>query len=99
MSHKEMRARADERGRLADTLEPTPSGWFRVTTCEGLRLRREEWRSWAAETKIKNPNGRDGLRFFCFLEIECKHLLVFRASGDKWQVVHSWLLRAKLVSD
>jgi hypothetical protein len=70
-----------------------------MTRDQAKRAILEEWRSWAAETKIKNPNGRDGLRFFCFLEIECKHLLAFRASGDKWQVVHSWLLRAKLVSD
>ena len=115
MSPKEMRAQADECESLAGSLEPTPSGWFRVTTTrrsmapprekqtmtrdQAKRAILEEWRLWAAETNIKNANGRDGLRFFRSLERECKHLLAFRASGDKWQVVHSWLLRAKLVSD
>ena len=70
-----------------------------MTRDQAKRAILEEWRLWAAETNIKNANGRDGLRFFRFLERECKHLLAFRASGDKWQVVHSWLLRAKLVSD
>jgi len=59
----------------------------------------KEWHLWAAATSSNNAKGADGLLFFEFLQKERYHLLTFRAPGDKWQVIHSWLLRAKLVSD
>jgi hypothetical protein len=58
-----------------------------------------EWHSWVTATNTNNPSGRDGLRFFTFLQKEREYLLEFRASGDKWQIVHGWLSRARLVSD
>jgi hypothetical protein len=58
-----------------------------------------EWRSWAASNNIINANGNHGYKFLWFVKKEHNDLLEFRASGDKWQTVHSWLLSARLVSD
>ena len=58
------------------------------------------WPSWAKKNKVENANGRDGLMFFTFIQREHARLLSFKtASNDKWQVVHGWLMRARLVSD
>jgi hypothetical protein len=59
----------------------------------------KEWHSWASAESVCNANGVDGMRFFSFLRRERDQLLRFKASGDKWQVIHGWLSRAKLVSD
>ena len=58
------------------------------------------WRDWAT-TNVKRtpPNGMDGLMFFSDLQRHRPHLLTFRDRGDKWQTVHGWLLRDRLVSD
>ena len=59
-----------------------------------------EWPSWAkVNAKHSPPNGTDGLMFFCDLQRNNEHLLSFRDRGDRWQTVHGWLLRARLVSD
>ena len=70
-----------------------------MTKEEARRAILREWRSWVKAQKIQNPNGLDGMRFYAFLQQERDHLLRFRASGDKWQVVHGWLKNAGLVSD
>jgi hypothetical protein len=58
-----------------------------------------EWYLRTKAENITNAKGIDGLMFFCFVQKEHGHLLQFRASGDKWQDVHSWLIQARLVSD
>jgi hypothetical protein len=54
-----------------------------------------EWPLWSAAQS--NPTLANGLMFFSFLQKERRHLLEFRASGDKWQDVHCWLLQERLV--
>jgi hypothetical protein len=54
-----------------------------------------EWPSWSATQST--PTLGNGLLFFSFLQRERSHLLEFRASGDKWQDVHCWLIQAHLV--
>ena len=68
-----------------------------MTQDEARRGILAEWPLWTAATKTLNPSGIDALMFFSFLQKERSHLLMFKASGDKWQTVHSWLLRACLV--
>jgi hypothetical protein len=70
-----------------------------MTQAEAKRLILIEWHSWIAATNTANPNGRDGLIFFGFLQKDRNHLLTFKAAGDKWQVIHGWLLSANLVCD
>jgi hypothetical protein len=67
-----------------------------MTQNDAKRAVLEEWHSWIVAMSISNANGRDGLRFFAFLQKERDHLLRFKASGDKWQVIHGWLLRANI---
>jgi hypothetical protein len=52
-----------------------------------------EWDSWSASNKIMNATPGDKLTFYNFLLKERRQLLDFRASGDKWQDVHSWLIQ------
>jgi hypothetical protein len=59
----------------------------------------EEWRKWITGKNKGNPTGTDALMFFGFLQKERDYLFLFKASGDKWQVVHGWLQRAGLVSN
>lgn len=60
-----------------------------------------EWREWRRKKlpSDKKPTGTDGLVFFGHLRKNRPDLLDFRYSGDKWQIVHSWLLSAGLVTD
>ena len=58
-----------------------------------------EWSSWASTNAIAVPRGADALAFFGYLQGYRSELLAFRSSGDKWQVVHGWLLNARLISD
>jgi hypothetical protein len=49
-----------------------------------------EYDKWAK----KNPNDAammGGFRFFQYLQNKRSNLLDFRAVGDEWQIVHSWL--------
>ena len=59
----------------------------------------KEWRAWAAKNNVTKAKGTDAMLFFTFLQKERSQLLNFRASGDKYQHVKSWLSRAGLVSD
>jgi hypothetical protein len=59
----------------------------------------QEWDAWA----LKHPDNAKrlgGMIFFLYLQEERPDLLLdFRAAGDKWQTIHSWLLRARKVED
>ena len=70
-----------------------------MTQDEARRDILREWLAWVAANNVTNANGTHGFLFFGFLQKERGHLLTFKASGDKWQVVHGWLLQAQLVSD
>jgi hypothetical protein len=53
--------------------------------------------SWSVTQET--PTTGNGLFFYFFLQKEHSHLAQFRASGDKWQYVHTWLRQANLVPD
>lgn len=61
----------------------------------------QDFRAWCdlPENKDTTNNGTKGYLYFLHLETARSPLLDFKSSGDKWQVVHGWLLNAKLVSD
>jgi hypothetical protein len=53
----------------------------------------EEWDAWAKKhpEKIKVAGG---VLFFTYLQTKRPDLLLdFKSPGDKWQIIHSWLLR------
>jgi hypothetical protein len=56
-----------------------------------------EWNNWAQEHPSQAKIA-DGLLFFTYLQ-EYRHdlLLDFKSRGDKWTMVHSWLLSARKV--
>ena len=59
----------------------------------------EEWKHWInRHPDLVEPSGTDGLTFFGYLQRERPALLNFRNRGDKWQTIHGWLLRERLVS-
>jgi hypothetical protein len=58
-----------------------------------------EWRAWIPSQGVGEPSGRDALAFYQHLRNSRPHLLAFSSRGDRWQVVHGWLLRDRLVSD
>ena len=52
-----------------------------------------EYDSWAK----KHPNEASmmgGFLFFRYLQTDKSDLLEFRAVGNKWQIVHGWILDA-----
>ena len=51
----------------------------------------QEYRSW----RLAHPSD-DAQLFFAYLQKEKSHLLKFKASGDKWQVVNGWILNCRL---
>jgi len=57
------------------------------------------FRQWAAvEGKpIPYDNPEGGLAFYYWIQRNHSDVLSFRSAGDKWQVVHGWLLQAGLV--
>jgi hypothetical protein len=56
---------------------------------------KDEFRRWAASEKLQLPTtGNEAFRFYLNLESKHSRLLSFRSSGDRWQTVHSWLIRA-----
>jgi hypothetical protein len=78
----------------------TDSRTTMITKDEARREVFREWHPWAAiNVKRTPPSGMDGLMFFSDLQRHKPHLLTFRDRGDKWQTVHGWLLRDKLVAD
>jgi hypothetical protein len=61
-----------------------------------------EWDQWLQTQSIgpTGPTGRDSLKFFVELQDARSTLLDFRSRGrDKWQIVHSWLVSERRVSD
>lgn len=60
-----------------------------------------EWHQWRARTlsAVDKPTGNDAFVFFGYLGSERPELLGFQGSGDKWQIIHGWLLRRGYVSD
>jgi hypothetical protein len=62
----------------------------------------QEWDRWIQTQPLDQPTptARDTLRFFCELQDRRSPLLDFRPTrGDKWQVIHAWLLKEGRVSD
>jgi hypothetical protein len=53
-----------------------------------------EWDRWLkGQPDQTAPTARDTLKFFYDLQDQRSPLLDFRPSrGDKWQVIHAWLL-------
>lgn len=59
-----------------------------------------EWHAWAAQHPDEAATLAGGMLFFTYLQNKRPDLLVdFRSSGDKWQVVHGWLLRERRVKE
>jgi hypothetical protein len=61
-----------------------------------------EWDKWSKDHGIasNNATGHDAFTFFGYVLQQRNHLLDFRAiGGDKWQVVHDYLLRTKRIFD
>jgi hypothetical protein len=61
-----------------------------------------EWDRWLKSQPIgpTTPNARDSLKFFYDLQDQRSPLLDFRPSrGDKWQVIHAWLLNEGRICD
>ena len=54
---------------------------------EARQLIIQEYRSWQS-----NHAGEDAILFFTYLQKHKAHLLNFKTSGDKWQVVHGFIL-------
>ena len=66
-----------------------------MTKDEAKPLVIREWDSWATEhlQPDQEGSGTDGLAFFVNLQSERPDLLMFEATGDRWQTVHGWLLQ------
>jgi len=61
-----------------------------------------EWDRWIRTQPVDPPaaTARDTLKFYCELQDRRSPLLEFRPRwGDKWQVIHTWLLNEGRVSD
>ena len=60
-----------------------------------------EWDLWRDNNleRDETATGIDGVAFYAFLQSEKPHLLDFENGGDKWQIVHAWLLREGAVCD
>ncbi len=71
-----------------------------ITRAEAKAGILEYWSQWRVKNVSldKRANGTDGLMFFMALRTEHPELFDFEYSGDKWQIVHAWLLPNK-VSD
>lgn len=66
---------------------------------DAKRLILAKWDSWSRDNAPDNPTGRDALAFYAHLRENHPRWLTFRYPGDRWQAVHSWLIRANKVSD
>ena len=57
----------------------------------------QEWDVWA-QKKGLIAHAENGMLFYSHLKRNRPDLLLdFKYSGDKWEVVHAWLLRARKV--
>ena len=67
---------------------------------EAKLLVRSEWSHWLKQhPKITDPNGNQAFVFFSYLVTIKSPALRFRRRGDKWQIIHGWLLEMGLVKD
>lgn len=57
-----------------------------------------EYDAWVRQNP-KEAQVMNGMLFFTYLQREKSELLRFRDSGDRWQTVHGWLLRAGRVKE
>ena len=64
-------------------------------------LIRREWIRWRNEhiPLDQRPTGIDAKVFYRFLQRKHPDLLDFPCYGDKWLIVHDWLLSPGAVSD
>jgi hypothetical protein len=69
-----------------------------MTQDEARPLILDAFRAWIKDQDFKEARGHDALIFFGYLQTAMPHLLSFKYSGDKWQIVKSWLMNAGLVS-
>ena len=58
---------------------------------EAKQLAVQEYLSWRS-THVND----EALIFYAYLKKEKSHLLNFKASGDKWQVIPGWILNGNL---
>jgi hypothetical protein len=60
-----------------------------------------EWNNWAGKhvPADRKATGDDAMIFFQYLQHERSELLGFKAKGDRWQIIHGWLLRERKVTD
>ena len=59
-----------------------------------------EWKRWRdANGVTAEATGNDALRFYGHLQANRSDVLEFKGAGDKWQVVHGWLLNSGCVRD
>jgi hypothetical protein len=74
--------------------------WMKQKEVRSLIIR--EWDRWLETQSVdpEGPTGRDTLKFYFELQDNRSALLDFQSRGrDKWQIVHSWLLSERRVSD
>jgi hypothetical protein len=60
------------------------------------------WHEWKRRGGFQPSDvltGTEGFAFFLYLESHRPDLLDFKYQGDKWQIVHSWLLQDGQVKD
>ena len=59
-----------------------------------------EWACWRDKNlqPDEQGSGTDALAFYVFLQQEKPDLLDFNYQGDRWQIVHAWLLSDGLVA-
>lgn len=65
---------------------------------DAKRLILAEWDVWSPGHTSGKPTGRDAFAFYAHLERHHPAWLTFRCRGDRWQVVHSWLIYASKVT-
>lgn len=59
-----------------------------------------EWDRWLQTQTLDPPTTRDTLRFFYELQDRRSPLLDFRPGrGDRWKVIHTWLVNERRVSE
>jgi hypothetical protein len=61
----------------------------------------EEWHKWRKNNIPDNnaAKGIDALLFYGDLRFQRSDLFDFRCNGSKWQTIHEWLRRNRLVAD
>jgi len=64
-------------------------------------LIRREWLRWRNEhlPLDQRPTGKNAMAFYDHLRRNHPDLLDFQFDGDKWLIVHGWLLSPDAISD